>query len=291
MEIPQLWVSAAQLGCFSALLALAYYLVLTGAGFFNFAIGAYAMVGGLCAAWLVEDHGISVWPAFSITVAATITLAAATELVIVRPVQRRSYGNELPALIAVAAVLFTIQQAAGYIFGYTTLPGQRLVNSAPVTIGSTFLEPDTIILYGLTIVIFVGTAIWIRSSNSGRLLRAVGDSRDAATTLGFPVGQTRLVAFCLSGMLAAVSGFLFAENAGVNSLSGLDWALSGFLALVIGGSGSVVGPLAGGLILGTLQVFIPYYLGGAALSYTLLLLALVFFAFRPQGLFARRVRI
>ena len=53
-----LWISALQMGCFFGLLALAYYLVLVGAGFFNFAIGPYAMVSGLFTSYLVIEEEV-----------------------------------------------------------------------------------------------------------------------------------------------------------------------------------------------------------------------------------------
>ncbi len=291
MTDPQLWISAAELGCFFGLLALSYYIVLAGTGFFNFAVGPYAMVSGLCTAWLVMEHGVELWVAVAIAVVATMVLAAVTELAVVRPVQRRSGRSELPALVAVTAVLFAVEQLAGVIFGYTTLPGQQLLNIQPITVGSAVILPSDVVEGIVTIVVFGGVALWVRRSRTGRLLRAVGDGRDAAALLGLPVNQIRLVAFVLSGLLAAIAGLLFAPKAGVSSTSGLDWALSGFLALVIGGTATVWAPLIGGLILGALQVFIPFYFGGPSLSYLLLVLAIVFFAFRPQGIFARRVRV
>lgn len=285
-----LWISALEMGCFFGLLALAYYLVLAGAGFFNFAIGPYAMVGALCTSWLVIRHGFDVWPAAAVAVLATMALSVATELLVVRPVQRRSGKGELPALVAVAAVLFAIQQLAGYLFGYTPLPGQQLVTFAPIPIGDTAVQPSTVLLIATTAVIFVGIALWIKLMRTGRLLRAVGDSTHAASLLGLPVNRIRLIAFLIAGFLAAVTGLLFAPKAGVSSLSGLTWAVSGFLAMVVGGTGSVWAPLAGGLLLGGIDVFVPYYLGGNSHVYALFLVALVFFAARPQGLFVRRVR-
>jgi branched-chain amino acid transport system permease protein len=118
----------------------------------------------------------------------------------------------------------------------------------------------------------------------------VGDSTSAATLLGLPVGRVRLIAFVVSGVLAAVAGLLFSTKAGVNSLSGLNWAVSGFLALVIGGTGSVTAPLFGGLLLGLVEVFVPYYFGGQSQVYGMLVVALIFFAVKPEGLFVRRVR-
>jgi branched-chain amino acid transport system permease protein len=60
--------------------------------------------------------------------------------------------------------------------------------------------------------------------------------------------------------------------------------------MVVGGTGSLWAPLLGGLLLGGLEVFVPYYFGGQSHVYGLLVVALVFFAFKPQGLFVRSVR-
>jgi branched-chain amino acid transport system permease protein len=286
----QLWSSALEMGCFFGLLALAYYLVLVGAGFFNFAIGPYAMVGGLCTSYLVLYEDMNVWAAAGIAVLASAGLAVVTELAVVRQVQRRSGRGDLPALVAVAAVLFAIQQLGGYLFGYTTLPGQALLTFDPVTVGDTVLQPSTVLLFAFTAVAFAAAALWIRYTRSGRLLRAVGDSTHAASLLGLPVNRVRLVAFVLSGLLAGITGLLFAPKAGVSSLSGLSWTLSGFLAMVVGGTGSVWAPLVGGLLLGLVEVFVPYYFGGQSHVYGLLIVALLFFAFKPNGLFVRRIR-
>jgi branched-chain amino acid transport system permease protein len=286
----QLWLSALEMGCFFGLLALAYYLVLVGAGFFNFAIGPYAMVGGLCTSYLVLYEDMNVWAAAGIAVLTSAALAVVTELAVVRQVQRRSGRGELPALVAVAAVLFAIQQLGGYLFGYTTLPGQALLTFDPVSIGDTVVQPSSVLLLAFTVVAFAAAALWIRYTRTGRLLRAVGDSTHAASLLGLPVNRVRLIAFLVSGLLAGITGLLFAPKAGVSSLSGLSWALSGFLAMVVGGTGSVWAPLVGGLLLGLVEVFVPYYFGGQSHVYGLLLVALLFFAFKPSGLFVRRIR-
>jgi branched-chain amino acid transport system permease protein len=285
-----LWISAVQMGCFFGLLALSYYLVLVGAGFFNFAIGPYAMVAGLLASYLVIEAELDLWPAVAIAIVAAVVLAIVTELLVVRPVQKRSGGGELPALVAVAAVLFAIQQIAGDQLGYLTLPGQNLLEIEPIAIGDTFLQPSALLMILATLVAFGATAAWIRYTRSGRMLRAVGDSTAAAKLLGLPVNRIRLIAFVLSGFLAGVAGLLFSTKAGVNNLSGLSWAVSGFLALVIGGSGSIVAPLLGGLLLGMVEVFVPYYLGGQSHVYAMLIVALLFFAVKPEGLFVKRVR-
>lgn len=292
MENPQLWVSVFTIGSFYGLIALSFYLTLVGAQFFNFAIGTYAMVAGLGASWLVLFQN---WPlplAAVTALVAAIGLSILTEVAVIRPVQRRSKG-ELSALVAVAAVLFAISQIAGLVFGHQALPGQPIFAPDRIEIGAAVIQGTTIPLLVATVVMFAATWLWIRGTRTGRLLRAVGDSTEAARTLGLPVGRVRIVAFAVGGLIAGVAGLMFAPagGVGVGPDSGLAWTLSGFLAFVIGGTASVWAPLAGGILLAMLQIFVSYYFGGNVATYGILVIALVFFAFRPEGLFARKVRL
>jgi branched-chain amino acid transport system permease protein len=291
MSNPQLWVAVIEDGCFFGLLALAYYLNLTGAGFFNFAIGALAMAPALGVSWLVADHGWAVWPAIVAALVGVVVLAVITELGVVRPVHARSGGGELPALVAVAAILFAVIQLAGLVFGHHSRRGQEVWRTDAFQIGSATVDPITVPLVVVTVVAFVALACWLRLTRQGRLVRAIGDATGAARVLGLPVSRARLVSFVLAALVAAVAGLLFAGKSGVSSDNALHWTLLGFLALVIGGTGSVWAPLLGGVLLAIGQVFIPFYFGGAVLSYVLVAVAMVFFAFRPQGIFTARVRV
>lgn len=291
MTDPQLWLSVLEIGSFFGLIALAYQLTLIGAGFFNFAIGPYAMAAALGASWLTIEMNVPI--AFSLVLGLVIAVAASalTELLVVRQVQKRSGRGELPALVAVTAVLFIVQQGAGAIFGRPALPGQVLVAFGPWQFGDIYLSGTALVLVVATALIFVAVSMWMKYSRTGRLLRAVGDNRSAAALLGLPVGRIRLIAFILAGLIAGAAGLLYAPKTGVAFTSGLSWTLVGFLALVIGGTGRTWAPLVGGLLLGAIQVFAPFYFGSMGPTTMVLLIALLFFAFRPQGLFSMRVRI
>ena len=249
------------------------------------------MVGGLSATWLVIEQEWSLWPAVGVALALVLALSLITEVGVVRPIVVRSGGGELPALVAVAAVLFAIEQAAGYLFGRRHLPGQPLFTFDVIEVGrrvpAAVARPCCI---ATTVVVFTAVALWIRATATGRLLRAVGDNTHAASLLGLPVYRIRLIAFGVGGLLAAVAGLLFAPKAGVGFLTGLSWTLSGFLALVVGGTGSVWAPLPAGCCWRRSRCSCRTTWAVAAPDYVMLPVALVFFAFRPQGLFVRRVR-
>lgn len=286
----QLWLSALEIGAFFGMIALGYQLALIGAGFFNFAIGPYAMTAALSTTWFVIEFNFPIWLAALIGLVIAMVLSGLTEVLVVRPVQKRSGLAELPALVAVTAVLFIVQQGAGTIFGRRALPGQPLIQVDPVTVGGVHVTAVTMTLIPATILIFVGVSLWMYYSSTGRLLRAVGDNREAAKLLGLPVQRIRLVAFLLSGAIAGLAGILYAPKSGIIFSSGLGWTLVGFLALVIGGTGRTWAPLAGGLLLGIIQVFAPYYFGSLGPTTMVLVITLIFFAFRPQGIFVAKVR-
>ena len=285
----QLWISAIEVGSFYALIALGYYLILEGSGFFNFAAGGYAMVAGLGTAYFVRIHD---WPAavaILVGIILAVTLSIGTEIAIVRPVERRA-DAELPALIAVMASLFILQQGAGWLFGRRPLPGTKIVTIGPARIGDTVIRTDAIVLVAVALVIFVSVYLWLTHTSYGRMLRAVGDNQEAAHRLGFPVARIRIAAFAVAGLIFGIAGILISAKAGISNNSGLTFSLFGFLSFVLGGRGTFFGPILGGYLLASLHIFASYYLGGAFLDYSTLVLALVLFALRPEGLISQRVR-
>lgn len=289
MNEVQLWVSTVEVGCFFALLGLAFLLVWQGTGDFNFAIGPLAMVAALCTSWLVLEKDLALWPAIALGVGLVLFLSAVIELGVVRPISSRT-THHLPVVVAIAAVLFAVIQGAGLFFGRSSLPGQPILTIDPITIGDATILPSTLLLVVTTLVAFGAVIAWVKLSPSGRLLRAVGNNADAARLIGLPVARVRLTAFLLAGLLASLAGLLYAPKSGIGFDRGLSWTMIGFLAVVVGGTGSIWAPLVAGLLLGALEIFLPFYFNASTPDYVMLVLALGFFAFRPEGLFMKRVR-
>lgn len=285
----QLWVSVLEVGSFFALLGLAFLLVWQGTGDFNFAIGPLAVSGALCASWLVVEREIGTVPALLAGLLLVIALSGVIEVGVVRPISART-THHLPVVIAIAAVLFAVMQGSGVLFGRRSLPGQPLVTFEPIEFGGALIPSNTLLLIIITVAVFTAVLTWIRLAPSGRLLRAVGNNVEAAEVIGLPVRRVRLTAFLLSGAIAGAAGILYAPKSGIGFDRGLTWTMLGFMVVVVGGTASIWAPFVAGLILGALEVFLPYYFSASTPDYVILLLALCFFAFRPEGIFAKRVR-
>ncbi|GAA5063506.1 branched-chain amino acid ABC transporter permease [Nocardia callitridis] len=291
MSDPQLWLAAIEIGCFFALVALSIYLVVVGASFFNFAAGPYAMAAAVLTGYATASWRFPILLAAALGIVVAIGISLVTELVVVRPVQRRSGRAELPALVAVTATLFAIQQLTGTIFGRTPVSVANPVPLSDAHIRSVTVPATTMTIVVVTALVLLTTVLWLRFTATGQLLRAVGDNHEAARMIGVRVNRIRLWAFGISGAIAGIAGIVFAAKSGAQFTSGLSWTLTGFIALVIGGTGKPLAPLIGGLVLGCVQVFGSFYLGATGSSVAIFLVALVFFAFRPEGVFQRKVRV
>ena len=143
---------------------------------------------------------------------------------------------------------------------------------------------------GIALAVAVAADWFIRSSRTGRGMRAVADDVDAAVLSGVPVERVVVVAFAAAGLLAGVAGLLDAPGRSVSVDSGVLLGLAGAAAALLGRLGSPRGAVAGGLALGVLQQLVGAveHLGAAWVPLVPLLVLLVVLAVRPEGLRAGR---
>ena len=284
-------IPAVQVGAFFGMLALGMLFVREGAGFFNFAIGPYAMFAGLGSSWMVAQWGMNPWIAVVCGTLFAAALSAMTEVVVVRPVWKRSGHSEQSTLIALVAVLFALQQIAGTIFGQRPLRGPQLLSIEPIRVGGLNITGPTVSIVVAALMVFLLAWSWLRFTRQGRMLKAIGDNPAAASVLGLPVDRVRTISFLVGGLIAGVAGVVIAGRSGASFRNGLDYTLFGFLALVIGGTGSIWAPLVGGLLLSATQTMATFWFGSSSLDYATLIAAAAFFALRPEGVFRKRVRV
>jgi branched-chain amino acid transport system permease protein len=282
----QVLVSGALASCLYATLALSYFLIVRATRLVNFAVGGYGVFAGIGVAYLVARG----WPlpgAVVIGLLAAVVLAVATELLVVRVMERRQSG--LAIEIAIVAVLFVIEQGAGLMFGRQPSLMVTWIDGS-VRIGDTSVARQTFVTLAVTLAVFVAAALWLSRARFGRMLRAVGDNPGAAEILGLPVARVRAMGMLVAGLAAGVAGVLATTQSALTVEAGTSFTLLGFIALVLGGTAHVWGPLAGGALLGFLEAVSARALGNDVRDYMLLALVLVVFTFRPKGLFAVKER-
>ncbi len=277
-------------GTVTALVALSFHLVLRSTGgIADFALGQYVIIGGLTAAYLVKYHGAPVPPAVTAGIVTPAMVAAVNELLVIRPIVRLNPDPAaLTPVVATVSLLWVWEQIARLTFGDAPMRGPTMFPTDRIEVGGIGFSGHSVGILVVAAGIFIATHFWLTRTRSGRLLRAIGDNRNAAEILGLPVARVRLMAFVLAGFVAGIAGVLAAPIAGFRPLGGALYTLDGFVALFLGGAAHPLGPLIGGIALAGTKILISRYAGIGLQDYIVLLMALFIFAFRPQGLLAMR---
>jgi branched-chain amino acid transport system permease protein len=139
-----------------------------------------------------------------------------------------------------------------------------------------------IVIAGLTIVPLVATLS--RRTRVGRQLTAVAQDPDGAASIGISMITASRIVMALSGVIAALTGFLAAPSLQVAPVAlGLPLLFNGFVAAAIGGIGNLHGSLIGGLSLGLVLQFASAHVGANYLNGVLFGTLLVVYLIRPQG--------
>ena len=124
---------------------------------------------------------------------------------------------------------------------------------------------------------------YMQFSRPGRAMRALAQDRVAAQLMGVNVDRYSMIGFALGAMLAGVVGGLLVAITGVNSGIGGPISIKAFMMVMIGGAGVVGGAIAGGFILGMLElVGLSVLHAYGDITYLVIFVALMVFLSHPS---------
>jgi branched-chain amino acid transport system permease protein len=248
-------------------------LVLTGwAGLVSLGQFAFAAVG----AWAAASSGLPFLVAVPLGALAGAVIAVLVGLPALRLRPLTLGISTLTFAAAVPSVLLNRDALGG------ALPDEL---PRPLVLGVSLDSQRAFYFLAMTVLLLVVAAVvGLRRSRTARVLLAARDNEAAVQSFGVSVLRARLQAFALSGGIAAFAGALFAyQQAGVKTESfGITASLLVFSFTVIGGLGSIGGPVAGFTVLGVLSLTLSRYPTAFALASGIGGIALLLLA--PGGL-------
>jgi branched-chain amino acid transport system permease protein len=267
-----------------ALLALAINTIYATSNILNFAMGELMMLGGMAGWFFITELKMPYIVGF-LCAAATVSAVTAIEYVlVVWPLVRRQ-AAVISIVVATLGFSVVVKIATSMLFGkverYAEPPlGQGGINVFGVIILSQYI----VIILVTAITVILLAALYTRTT-VGTALRAAATEPDGARLMGINVSAVVFATFALGGFLAGVAGLVLTPLSYASPWVGLEYAILGFAAAIIGGLGSFPGSVAGGLTIGLAQVLVVRYISadwGDFITFTLLLLVLYA---RPSGLF------
>lgn len=278
------------LGALYALVAVLFNVILAQTGLFNFAGAQSMMVGGFVAYSGMVDHGLPSGVVVVLGALAGGVVGLLTERLAVRPllVTRSLREASFSVLVTSLGMSFAIQGAATVIWGSGTQSVPFPGSSSSFHLFGGILQPLDVALFIIAVVLTVGLELATRHTSWGISGRATTEDEQAAGLRGVNVRRVVVGAFVFSGVIGGALGPLAAGVSYANITLGTNLLVYAFVALAIGGYGSYLGCLLGGLITGIIQLEVARYSSSDYALIILLGLVLVILLARPYGLLGVR---
>jgi branched-chain amino acid transport system permease protein len=278
-------VTGLAIGSVYGLIAIGYSVVYAATGVFNLAQGDLVMLGVMLSWYLLEVRHWSQGLTFICVLVGVPLVSVVEERLIVRPFFRRP-GDNIGWFIATLAFSLVIETTITNLYG--NQPPNPIAGplGGSITVRGVSVSDDLALAFVALIVVTIAVEVFYRKTWMGTAMRAVAQDREVATLRGIDSRRTGILAFALGGLIAAIAGFVLGPIVSSNPSIGLDYGLQGFVAMAIGGFGSIRGAVAGAWILGVAeQVFDRYYTSNYEILAALGVLLLVLI-FKPTGIFA-----
>jgi len=233
-------------GAFYALMALGLSLILNLSGVINFAHGGFLAIGAYLAYTLIPTIGF--WGALIVAPILTAFIGLAVERVLIRPL----YGRDpLYGLLLTFGLAYIIEDAVRYKWGAQSVPFQVPGwLTTPLSSQFFFLTGYRVFMILIVAVAVGGLFFVLTYTRLGMRIRAGTRDLDTVSTLGVNVRVLRNLNFGIGIYIAGLAGVLAAGLLGLSPTIGSMLIMPSFVAIIVGGLGSLLGTLLGGLLIG-----------------------------------------
>jgi branched-chain amino acid transport system permease protein len=281
----QLLVTGVTVGSIYSLIALGYVTIYRTSRVVNMAQGAFVMFGAFFTYSFLSELGLPYWLSAILGIVCVVVLSLAMYLLVLRPLVKISLVSIILATIALSILFesFALLRYGGYGKSLPAFTGDQAIFVHGVSV---FRQSLWVI--GLMVVVLVGVYSLTNFTRVGKQMTATACDPGAARMSGVSTGRMILLAFAISAAIGALGGIALTPINSTSYQSGGIYALSGFVAAILGGWGSSTGAVVGGLALGIIQSLATGLVPAGyqdAIAYAVLILVLYF---RPTGLLGLR---
>jgi branched-chain amino acid transport system permease protein len=267
------------IGAFYVLMALGLSMILNLSNVINFAHGNFLALGGYFAYTLSPFVGF--WGALLLSPLLTGAVGFLTERLLVRRVYNR---DPVYSLLLTFGLAFILQDLAREIWGAQGLPLSVPASLAqPISASLFFITYYRLFMVAMVVVAVLALFAFLRFSRVGVRIRAATLDLETVAALGVNVRLLRSFNFALGCLLAGLAGVLAGGQIGLNPNMGDGLLMPSFIAIIVGGVGSLTGTLFGGLLIGVAAALTTIVLPTASEAVIYVIMAVVLLV-RPRGL-------
>jgi branched-chain amino acid transport system permease protein len=252
----------------------------------NFAHGGFLALGAYIAYSLMPSIGF--WGALIVAPIATAAIGLIVERLLIRPLYG---GDPLYSLLLTFGLAYILEDATRYIWGAQSVPFQAPTwLTVPLSRQFFFLTGYRLFMIIIVAVAVGGLFAILSYTRLGMRIRAGTRDLDTVSTLGVNVRVLRSLNFGIGIYIAGLAGVLAAGLLGLSPTIGDSLIMPSFVAIIVGGLGSLLGTLLGGILIGLASGLTAVFLPSASEAVIYVMMGVVLLV-RPRGLLGEEGRV
>lgn len=283
-EFLQFLFSGLTVGAVYAMVALGFTLIYNASDVVNFAQGEFVMIGGMATVFIAAA-GVPLPLAAGLAIIAAVAVGLLLHALAIEPARGAS-GVTL-IIITIGASIF-LRGVAQVLFDKQAHRIPAFSGDAPILVGGAAIQPQSLWVLGGALAVFLALYLFLDRSVLGKAVLATAANRLAARLVGINTRTIMALAFGASAAIGAIAGILITPITLTSYDTGILLALKGFAGAMLGGMGSPLGAVLGGLLLGLFEAFSAGYLSSSYKDAVAFLTILAVLFVLPSGLFGQR---
>jgi len=280
--LTQIIISGLIVGSCYAVVSVGMTVLIQATTVLNFAHGECVMIGAFIFLTLITTAGLSYPVAILATIIMCMMIGALMDRVVFKHIIHAPHVN---IVLATCGFLYVFKGLARIIWTSEQQFPPPLMDVDPITIAGAILSPQDI---GILVVVCILTVFFVWMfffTDMGLKMRAASQSLKGASLIGINTNLFYTMIWAGSVGAGGIAGILLGPIYSVSPDMGESFLLRAFAAMTLGGFGNIGGAAIGGLLMGTLENIVGFYIWTPLkeiVAYVIIVLVLVF---RPTGLF------
>lgn len=283
----QLLFTALQISAVYILFSLGLTIIFGVLKVVNFAHGQFFTFGALVLSLVLRalapslGHG---WAAYLLAGLAGLAACLFAGLVVYQFGFKRLERDMIGSFILSAGLVLLFEGIMLEVFGGAVRPVPALLEGNVRLLGLT-VSSQRLVLLAFAVLLTAAIIVLLQRTRFGKALRAVSIDHEAAMLQGVAYRQIALYGFLMATAVAAIAGMLIAPLAAVTPTLGDSYLVKGFIAVVVGGMGSIVGAIVGSVLIALLESFVGFYFDPSLANLAIFVIVMVVLLVRPKGFF------
>jgi branched-chain amino acid transport system permease protein len=286
-DLIQLLVGGILLGGIYGLAAFGLSITFGVLNVLNLAHGEFLMLGALMGYVLFTALGLNPFISAMAVIPIFIIAGIGFYFLLLKPISEKP-----PHQLLVASILVTLG-ASLIIEDLTAYFWERPVTGIayslpPLELAGVVVSSTRFLILMFIFLLAFSLQLYLQKTYVGKSIRGITQCLEGAKVVGIPIVLVSALTFGLGVALAASAGVFYVTLFTVTPIMGIPLSVKYMCIVVLGGLGSLVGSVVGGLILGVAESFTAYYFGAEWSPTIAFILLIVILIVKPEGLFGKK---